>query len=262
MSGRFEFRGSLATTPLPEVLHTVYQYRVPGVVALTHEGIEKKIFLWNGEVIFATSGDRRDSLGDYLLRLGKLSEKDFDRSVEVLLSSGGGKRHGDVLVEMGLLTAGELEAIVYAQVKEIVISGFNWEEGEVGFQVGTYRTDELIQLSIPARQMILEGIKAIRDAKRLVTLLGPSWTLFDPCPDRADLSDVGLDAREAAFLETVDGTKTLRELIALGPGDAQHNARLIYAFHTLRLVARRDAAAKSAIKIQWKTGGGAFTPTG
>jgi hypothetical protein len=257
---RFQFKGDLATTPLPEVLQTVYHYKVPGVLAAAHEGVEKKIFIWGGDVIFASSGDRADSLGDFLLRTGRITQEQMDQSVEILLLSGGEKRHGTVLVEMGVLTPQELFDIVTAQVKSIVFSMFAWEEGEFSFEVGQFKTDELIQLAIPARQVIFEGVKTMQDARRLVSFLGPSWTVFDPAYVPSEMGDLSLDVGEIRLLQHVDGTKTLRELISLGPGDAAHNAKLIYAFYALKLITRREVAQRAVKKIQWKTAGGNFAP--
>jgi hypothetical protein len=260
---RFEFRGDLGTSPVAEVLQTVHHYKVPGVLSVVKKGVEKKIFVWGGDVIFATSGDRADSLGDYLLRLKRISQEEFDRSVELLLSSFGAKRHGDILVEMGVLTATELFQIVQAQVRDIVYSVFVWEEGEVSFTVGKYRTEELVQLSIPIRQMVLEGVKAMEDVKRLVNVLGPSWTIFAPSFVPAEIGDVGLSPAEIRFLEQVDGARTLRELISSGPGDSPLNAKLMYAFFTLKLVSRREKGVGSAIrKIQLRTSGGDFASGG
>ncbi len=258
---RFEFRGDLATTPISEVLQTVHHYKVPGVVSALRDGIEKKIFIWDGDVIFATSGDREDSLGNYLLRTARLTQEEFDQSVEILLESSGSKRHGDVLVEMGILTKEDLFSVVKTQVKEIVYSVFNWEDGKVTFSVGQYKTDELIKLSIPTRQMILEGIKAVRNenVKRLVNLLGPSVTVLVPNFQNQSLEDLDLTPKEVAYLHQVDGTRTFKEILALGPGDAFQNARLVYAFFALKLINRKDAS-RSIRKIQWKTSGGDYSP--
>lgn len=245
-------------TTIPEVLQTVHHYKVPGVLSAIRDGVEKKVFIWNGDVIFCTSGDRADSLGDYLLARGRITKEQFDRSVELLLSSGGQRRHGAVLVSMGVLTPKGLFEIVSEQVKYILFSIFEWETGTVTFQVGQYRTDELIQLHIPARRAILEGVKQIGDAKRLVALLGPSWTVFDPTFTEADMQDISLDAGELRLLSSVDGVKTLRDLILHGPGDASHNAKLVFAFHALKLIARRDTSSRAIKKIQWKTSGGEF----
>jgi two-component system, OmpR family, response regulator len=259
---KFEFRGDLASTPLPEVLQTVYHYKVPGVVTAAHEGVEKKIFIWGGDVIFASSGERADSLGDYLLRTGRITQEQMDQSVEQLLLSGGDKRHGTILVEMAVLSPQELFEIVTDQVKSIIFSMFAWEEGEFSFDVGQFKTDETIQLAIPARQVILDGVKTLKDARRLVSFLGPSWTVFDPAYAPPELGDLVLDVGEIRLLQHVDGTKTLRELVTLGPGDAAHNAKLIYAFYALKLITRRETAARAVKKIQWKTAGGEFSPGG
>lgn len=260
---RFEYRSDLAASPLAEVLQTVYHYKVPGVLSAVREGVEKKVYVWDGDVIFATSGDRRDSLGDYLLARERITQEQFDRSVELLLLAAGAKRHGDVLVDMGVLTEDELYRIVLAQVKEIVLSLFGWDEGVVAFTVGKYRTDELIQLSIPIRQMILEGVKSIANVPRLVELLGPSWTVFIPAYQAAEISDVGLSPAELRFLAQVDGVKSLKELVKSGPGDAWQNARLLYAFFVMKLIARRDLTSRGAVKkLQWKTTGGDYAPEG
>lgn len=256
------FRGELSSTPLPEVLQTVHHYKVPGVLTAAREGVEKKIFISGGDVIFASSGDRSDSLGDFLLRTRRISQEQMDESVEILLMSGGEKRHGTVLVEMGVVSPQELFEIVTAQVKSIVFSMFDWVEGEVSFEVGQYKTDELIQLAIPARQVILEGVKSVHDARRLVAFLGPSWTVFDPCFVPSEMQDLSLEMGEIRLLQHVDGVKTLRELISVGPGDAAHNAKLVYAFYALKLISRREMTTRAIRKIQWKTSGGEYNPGG
>lgn len=259
---RFEFRGDLSKTPLPEVLQTVHHYRVPGVLVVRRGEAEKKIYLWNGDVIFATSSDREESLGHFLLRTGALTQEQFDESVRRLFEARTAeetRRHGAILVDMGLLTKEALIASVTQQVRDLLYSVFDWEEGSVTFAVGRFRADEIIRLDIPTRQAIVAGVKAVRDARRLIALLGPSWTVFDPCYNPSEISDVGLDAAEIRLLQHVDGTKTLRELVGLGPADASHNAKLLYGFFVLKLISRRDVTSRTAVKkIQWSTSGGGY----
>ena len=107
----------------------------------------------------------------------------------------------------------------------------------------------------------LAGVKAVRDARRLVSFLGPSWTVFDPSFAPTEIGDVGLDAGEIRLLQHVDGTKTLRDLVGLGPGDASHNAKLLYAFFVLKLISRRDMTSRTSVKkIHWSTSGGGYAP--
>jgi hypothetical protein len=261
---RFEFRGDLSKTPLPEVLQTVHHYRVPGVLVARRGETEKKIYLWDGDIIFATSTDREDSLGSVLLRAGALTKEQFEESVKRLIEARAAeetRRHGAVLVDMGLLTPEALFACVTTQVRDILFSVFDWEEGEVSFTVGRFRTDEIIQLDIPTRAAIVAGVKGVRDARRLVPILGPSWTVFDPTYVPTEIGDVALEAAEIRLLKQVDGTKTLRELVGLGPADAGYNAKLLYAFFVLKLIGRRDVTSRTAVKkIQWSTSGGGYAP--
>ena len=255
-----EFRSDLAKTPLAEVLETVRRYRVPGVITVTRQGVEKRLFLWNGDVIFATSSDRFDSLGHYLLKCGLISQDQFVESSRRLVAAAGGKRLGDILLEMGLLDEKRLRTIVLEQVNAIVTELFEWDEGEVSFKVGEYRSEEIIKLTIPTRQLILLGVKGIRDVRRLVSILGPSWTVFAPASSAAETIDVGLSAPEAAFLALVDGVRTLRELVGAGPGEAAHNAKLVYAFFVLKLVVRRESDSTRIRKLQWKSAGSGYRP--
>ncbi len=254
---RFEFRGDLAEQPLPEILETVYRYRVPGVLIAASDGVEKKIYIVGGTVIFATSTDRNDSLGSFLRRRRRINTAEHVRGEQELLADGGSRRYGSVLVQLGLLNDEELHEAVTEQVKEILWSLFDWEKGEVTFEVGQFRTDELIQLHIPTPQAVVDGIKRIRDPKRCVGRLGPSWTVFEKGPPPPDASELELSSAERQFLHRVDGLKTLRDLVALGPGDVALNARILYAFWVLKLILRRDMAS-GIRKLQWKTGSGGF----
>lgn len=261
---RFEFRGDLSKTPLPEVLQTVHHYRVPGVLVARRGEVEKKIYISNGDVIFATSSDLEESLGNVLLRSGALTREQFDESVKRLIEARAAeetRRHGAVLVDMGLLTAEQLFASVTQQVRDVLYSVFDWEEGEVSFTVGRFRTEEIIQLEIPTRHAIVAGVKAVHDARRLVSFLGPSWTVFDPCYAPGEIADIALDMAEVRFLQQVDGAKTLRELVGLGPADAGYNAKLLYAFFVLKLISRRDVTSRTSVKkIHWSTSGGGYAP--
>lgn len=253
---RFEYRGDLATAPVPEALQTIHRYRVPGVMTVSRGGMAKRIFLWGGEVIFGTSTEREDSLGEFLVRRGTISREDHDRTVPLLLAAAGTKRHGEVLLEVGLVTAETLQEAVAEQVRSIVFSVFPWDEGTVTFQVGQYRTDEIIRLNLPTRRTVLEGVRSIVDVKPFVARLGPSWTVYSPSYAPADVEGLGLGNEELRFLQRVDGVKSLKELVMHGPADAAGNAGLLYAFHALKLISRREQTSPSGIrKIQWKTGG-------
>lgn len=257
MEERFQYTGDLAQEPLPEVLRTIHFYRAPGVLTVESGGVTKKVYLLGGNIIFATSTDRAESLGEYMRKSAVISSGELKASVGKLdLAEGHGRRHGELLVEMGILTDEQLRQIVTEQVKALLYAAFSWEQGTVTFEVGRFRTDELIRLDVPTPQAIVDGIRRMPDPRRCVSRLGPSWTIFERAEAPPEMSDVSFTPAEVMLLSRVDGQLSLRDLITMGPGDLGANAKLVYAFWVLRLITRKDAQSSGIRRIQWKTTGG------
>lgn len=253
MSSKFQYRGDLAETPLPKVLATIHRYRVPGVVTARRPDAIKKIFLDAGKVVFATSSDLDDALGAFLVRNGLLTPAQLEESGRRIAETG--RRQGEVLIEMGALPADKLASAVVAQVSAILWSIFDWEAGEVTFEVGRFRAEEKVQMDLPIDRAIRDGLLKAANPKSLVKRLGPSWTVLERIPNAAPA--VELSADEMRFLELVDGRTAFVDLCRKGPGDAATNARLLFLFFCLDLIQRR--ADPSAKKLHWRTssGGGA-----
>jgi hypothetical protein len=252
MEKRFEYRGDLAVTPLAEILSTIYRYGVPGVVSVTREGRVRRIHLDDGRVTFATSNERDVSLGMYLLKRGIL-KPDVAREAEQRRTREG-LRLGQVLLQMGLVTPEGLNEAIVGQIQEILWGAFEWESGDVVFDIGGHG-GERARIDLPIPDVILQGIRRASDVKRLVQRLGSAATVFEKTP--SPLLDLFTPV-ERRFYEKVDGKTALQPLCARGPGSVSENARLLYAFFCLRLLRRMRGARKGAKKIQYKTEGGSL----
>lgn len=244
----FVYRGDLAETPLPEMLATIHRYGVPGVMEFSRGEETKRICFVDGDVIFATSSNREESLGDFLLAEGRITKAQYRISSDELIRSPG-KRHGTILVQMGFLRPDELGAAVREQIQAILWSLFNWTEGEVTFRVGRFRDDEVIKMKIPTPQAILSGCKNISDGKSVTTRLGSRHAVFHPLPRPDHLENLKFEADEQQLLDMVDGKRTLVELCEQGPLNPGMNARIVYAYTVLHLI-ERDRSKESGIKIQ------------
>ncbi len=245
---RHIFAGDLADTPLPEMLATIHRNRVPGVLEVQLGEFSKRVFILGGDIIFASSTNRGESLGDLLLASGQITVAQYRESALQLLGSPG-KRHGQVLVEMGMLSEREMRAAVLEQVQRIVWSLFDFTEGLVSFTLGEDRADEVYKLRIPTPRAVLHGCKTVGDAKRLVTRLGGKGSLFLRQPVPEQLSDFQLEAAEEELLNLVDGRRSLFDLCDQGPFSAGLNARVLYAFNCLGLI-HKGKDTPSGIRVQ------------
>lgn len=244
----FVFHGDLAETPLPEMLATIHRHGVPGVMEFSREDVTKRIFFVDGDVIFATSSDRNESLGDNLLAQGRITQDEYDASSAEMVRSPG-TRHGSVLVQMGFLKQEELGVAVREQVQKIIWDVFDWEDGAVTFRVGRFRDDEVYKIKIPAPRVILSGCRHIADGKVVTGRLGGRNAVFARRPVLHHLQGVRLDPQERELLDLVDGRKTLFELCEQGPAGPGLNARILYALATLGFV-EREQTSSGGIKIQ------------
>lgn len=249
---RFQYRGDLRQTALPEMLFTIYLHRVPGVIECHRGDVVKKVVLRDGAVVHAASSDRDDSLGYYLRRTGKISAEQFTLT-DTIRSNSSDKRHGELLIENGILSPAQLYEAIQEQIRSIVWSLFSWEEGEVTFSIGEFEDPGMIRIHLPMRQVILQGVKRAPDARALVARLGRKETVFEPTWAAEDLIEVALDEVELKLLRLVDGRRTLYDVCTSGPYSPAENARLVYALHVLRLIRRREAERPAVVKIRFRS---------
>ncbi|MEO8274865.1 MAG: DUF4388 domain-containing protein [Thermoanaerobaculia bacterium] len=236
-----QYRGDLRQTALPEMLAIIHQTRVAGVVEAVRGEVTKRIYLENGYVVHASSSDLADSLGGYLRRVGKLTDAEFHVAMDKRGSST--RRLGELLIEQGTLSPGQVFQAIREHVESIVWGLFAWEEGTVSFAIREIDTRGLVRIQIPLRQVVVQGVKRAANAKSLVTRMGGKETMFGPAYKLEDVIEVALDEPEYQLLAMVDGRRSLYELATKGPLAPQENARLLYAYSVLQLI-RKIAASE------------------
>ena len=246
--GKFVFRGRLEEDSLPEMLATIHRHRVPGVMAVSRGDVSKHVFILDGDVIFADSSDPAERLGEMLLEEGRISRAQLKVSSDELKRSTG-KRHGEVLVDLGFLAPEELGPAVRRQVQRILWDLFNWETGDVSFQVGRFREDEVFKITIPTPRAVLDGCRHITEGRKVTAKLGGRNAVLRPLPAPRSLAGIRLQKGERELLEMVDGRKTLFELCEGGPFSAGINARILFAFAALQLV-QAERRPQSGVRIQ------------
>jgi Domain of unknown function (DUF4388) len=254
MERKFEYRGDLGVTPLPEILATIERYRVPGALSVTRGDAHRRIYLERGLVVFATSDEPDVRLGNYLIRHGTLPE-DAVANAEARLA-GDGIRLGQILVRLELLDQATLDAAVADQVREILWGAFDWDSGEVVFEVGTRRSDEAIRIDLPIAEVIVEGVRRAANVRRFVDRLGSGHGVLEQA--EAPLAPGLFTPDEIALRGMVDGRLPVQTLCQKGPGSVAENARLLYAFFCLDLVRVKESSTGGVKKVQWKTEGGAL----
>jgi uncharacterized protein DUF4388 len=250
MEKKFEYRGDLAVTPLPEILATIERYRVPGALSVSRGEAHRRIYIDHGHVVFATSDEPEVRLGTYLIRQGTLPA-DAVHSAEARLG-GNGHRLGQILLRLELVDQATLEAAIADQVREILWGAFDWDTGDVVFEIGAARGDEPVRIDLPIDEVIVEGIRRAANVRRFIDRLGSGHGVLEQSEGSFPLGI--FTPGEVALRGLVDGRTRVQQLCEKGPGSIAENARLLYAFFSLDLVRVKESTGVK--KIQWKTEGG------
>jgi hypothetical protein len=168
------FAGSLAALTVPEVVQFVHSSLKTGVLLLSFgEGDEKRpdvperlrrksIYFRDGQVAFASSSDPDDRLGPVLAGAALVSTDELDRCSRLV---GSGRPLGQVLVDEGVLTAGQLYEAITVQVKRIFLACFLETGGEFAFFEGPIDDQNQVKLPERTRDLILQGMKALEHAE-------------------------------------------------------------------------------------------------
>ena len=103
---------------------------------MLHQGKAiKSLFFKEGSIIYASSSENEDRLGDILLKVGKITREQYQVSSDLIKKTG--KRQGSILVEMGVITPKDLFEGLKNQIREIISSIILWDvEGNFEFQQG------------------------------------------------------------------------------------------------------------------------------
>ena len=227
--------GNLAEAGFCEILARLSRGRETGVLHLSGPAAGKSVYLQQGSVVFASSQDPDDRLGEMLLTRGVISREQWEQAAGQV---GPGKRLGTVLVERGFLPAAELPRWVREQVKEIIFSLFSWTEGEYRFEPGPFPSSEAITLRISTAEIFLSGLRRVQKWSVLRRGTGEIRIPYRLSPDyRETLGEVVPEKEEKRLLALLESKPLTMEQAALESGLSTLRVyQLFYAFRALGII--------------------------
>ncbi len=155
--------GSLKHYGFHQILAYLNKHQKRGILTITDNDIRKNIYIEDGHVIFASSNQDEERLGKLLVKAGKITPQQLDKSLK--LSKEVGKRQGITLVELGYLSPNDLFNELKHQMKEMVLGLFMWEDGMFSFE-DNHSFPEVVKIKINIDTIIREGLIRKEKEKR------------------------------------------------------------------------------------------------
>lgn len=184
------------------------------------EGARTFFYLLRGQLVFAEEESIGETLGRMLVRQEKLSQAQYvtvlKRMTDALIDNEQ-LRFGEVAIELGFLSRDEVERALADQVRWKIIRTLEREEHQWTFADSSGQVEGMPQFVLHLEPLVLEAARWVPDERkqRTLGLVAPErpLALREPVATVAERYQMTPDER--AYASRIDGTKNVRELVAL-----------------------------------------------
>ena len=216
------------------LLHKIYSARLTGKLQLVFGRVERQLFFDAGQLVFATSSDRQDSLGEMMLRAGALTQSQFEEAGDLVKT---GQRFGSAIAEMGVCTVDEMVAWVQRQLTQITSSVLDYPSCRYYF-FGSLEKNVVPEIAIPVPlgRLLLETVRRANDLPldHLATA-ADLWIDLSPDPLQR-FQAVELNEAERSLLAGISQPTAAKDLLSKTGQPNAAAARALYALLVLGTV--------------------------
>ncbi len=232
-------KGSLKEASLPDVLQLLAMGGKTGCLSVTDRSSFGYIYFEEGRIVYTSLLNRRDRLGDILVRAEVIQREDLEKAIEEQAASRDGRRLGEILRDRGVIDQDTLQKYIRIQIEEAVYHLFTWSQGSFYFEPGQRPESEPILVSIDPEALLLEGARRIDEWSQIEKKVPSLDLIFALDTDKASsLSSLELTEEQEQILPYLDGKHCVLDVMeqtALGEFDV---GKALYGLITAGLVRR------------------------
>ncbi|MGH9886364.1 MAG: DUF4388 domain-containing protein, partial [bacterium] len=234
--------GSLADFDFPDLIHSLFVRRWTGTVELHRGRIDASVQVKSGRLVFASSNNLDERLGELLLRRERITLQQYYEASKAIRK---GKRLGTVLVEQGALASTDLVKAVVDHTREVIYAVFLWTEGFYRLREDGDADAETITLRLSTPDIILEGIGRIQAWSRIERGVGGPNALYIRADDYQErLKEMTLgSAEKLLIIGALGGTHDVASICAASKLGDFEVCRTLWAFRVIGMLRRVDAAS-------------------
>ena len=205
-------KGSLKEASLPDVLQLLALGQKTGCLSIADRSNFGYIYFDKGRICYASIVNRRDRLGDILVKHQKITQAQLDTAVHRQRQEQG-KKLGAILVGMAVITQADLERYMRVQIEESVYYLFTWTQGTFNFEADVRPERQDFLVSINPESLLLEGARRV-DEWGLIEKKIPGFDLiFVVDRERIAISESQLTDTQQRLLPLLDGSRDVNHVI-------------------------------------------------
>jgi hypothetical protein len=243
---RLSLHGSIEGFGIADLFSLLNMSRRNGLLLLiadqNQEPLQKSVYFRRGEIVYASSNQPEERIGQVLYRTGKL---DRGALAEAERWQEPGKRFGAVLLEHRLLDAATLSWGLKHQVEEIVFSVFRLSRGSFFFFDGDLLESDLAQTAIDTNNVLMEGYQRVDELGLIGEHIRGRGTVLRATGRKPEGK---LSEKLTRLLGLIDGRTAVEEIVrATGWGEF-NTFKALYKLLQAKVVETVDAPAAAPPK--------------
>jgi hypothetical protein len=204
----------LEDTCVPRLLSACYHRRLSGTLTFRQASVVRHVYCEQGAVVYAASEVVTERFGERLCTLGCISPEQL---AQAMLETKKGKRLGACLVELGYLSAADLQAMLAGHITYLVHALFPWTTGEYQFYPQRVQV-EGFQQSLSPLSLIFDGIRNLPNLDLIRRWLGSPNRILQPvAAEHTSISGVELTPEEAFVLSRLDAPLRVEDICRAVP---------------------------------------------
>jgi hypothetical protein len=209
-------RGEIETSSVPELLRSFLASGEGGILTVRNGDEAKSVFLDQGKIVYASSNNPDERLGESLLLRGKITARQ----------------------DMEAIESEELLPAVEQQVKDIVLNLLTWTRGDYAFVIKDLDQGRLVPLNMSMENLILEGIRRSRSWSQLLKGLGDIESVYASTGNTEVLYRLELSEEEQEVLAHVNGTSTVEQICQVSYLPNFETCKILWALQVLGVIRR------------------------
>ena len=224
-------RGNLREASLPDVLQLLAMGKKTGCLSVAHRQQFGTIHFERGRISHAAIVNRRDRLGDILVKHGLISPQALEETI-TKQAAHPERRIGDILVADGHIQREQLHQYLKHQIEEAVYLLFTWSQGTFTFEADVKPDPQDVTVSISPDALLLEGARRV-DEWSLIEKKIPSFDIvFTLDREHLTTSDATFTVEQETVLALIDGRRDVAQIVEESGLDDFHVGKALFELAT------------------------------
>ncbi len=224
------YSGDLGKNTFFKVFHRFHVTHSTGLLVVRREDKRKDTFLESGQPVFVASNLLHERFGEFLVARDAIDRHELEVALESMHTDR--NRLGHTLIRLGLLAPEQVYEELRNQQIARLVDLCTWETGHYQFFDGQRYKGDKVDLKLEVPELIARAARNL-DLQQLERRL---INCMSAVPQRlpghiGDLDALHLSPAEKRIVDTVDGKKTIEEIVAAaGTRDDAHRATLMILY--------------------------------